>query len=131
AAGEIDFHEPLIPVVSNLTGRPARGEELCSPGYWVRHARETVRFADGVQWLARMGVDSFLELGPEGALSAMVAESVEQAEAAGSGGEVKGAAARSDREVGAAAGGDRDVGAAALPATVAVPVLRGGVAETR
>ncbi len=119
-AGEIEFNEPLIPVVSNLTGRPARGEELCSAGYWVRHARETVRFADGVEWLAKMGVGSFLELGPEGALSAMVGESVEQAEAAG-----RGAAD------GTAARGERGAGGSALPATVAVPVLRGGIGETR
>ena len=56
AAG-IEFGEPRIPVVSNLTGSLARGEELCTPGYWVRHVRETVRFADGVQWMVGEGVD--------------------------------------------------------------------------
>ncbi|MDC2952817.1 hypothetical protein PO613_38690, partial [Streptomyces heilongjiangensis] len=37
----VEFREPSVPVVSNVTGEVA-GEELCTPGYWVRHVRETV-----------------------------------------------------------------------------------------
>jgi len=73
-AETVSYSSSVIPIVSNLTGRPAAAEELCTAHYWARHVRETVRFADGVQWLGEQGVSTFLELGPGGALSAMVEE---------------------------------------------------------
>lgn len=73
-AGGLSFGEPRIPIVSNLTGEQLTAEQLRDPHYWSAHARHTVRFADGVRWLQAQGVESFLELGPDGALSAMVRE---------------------------------------------------------
>ncbi|WP_406438620.1 type I polyketide synthase [Streptomyces sp. NBC_01613] len=64
------FREPRIPVVSAVTGRPVEAGELCSPEYWVRHARLPVRFADTVRSLGDNGVSAFLEVGPGAGLTA-------------------------------------------------------------
>ncbi|WP_189862051.1 type I polyketide synthase, partial [Streptomyces noursei] len=67
----ITAHPPRIPVVSTLTGRAVTPHELSDPGYWVRHARQTVRFLDAMHTLGTSGARTFLELGPDGVLSAM------------------------------------------------------------
>ncbi|MFJ7153277.1 type I polyketide synthase, partial [Streptomyces sp. NPDC100445] len=72
AAG-LTYRAPSLPVVSNLTGEVADAERLCSPEYWVDHVRGTVRFHDGVGALRAQGVATFLELGPDGVLTGMVA----------------------------------------------------------
>ncbi|MFD8708508.1 SDR family NAD(P)-dependent oxidoreductase, partial [Kitasatospora sp. NPDC059648] len=74
-ASELNYAEPKFAVVSNVTGELAT--ELTSPEYWVRHVREAVRFADGIAYLAAQGVTDFLELGPDGTLSALAQEIAE------------------------------------------------------
>ncbi|MFI5611165.1 SDR family NAD(P)-dependent oxidoreductase [Amycolatopsis sp. NPDC051903] len=71
--GVVDYAAPSIPVISNVTGRPATTEELCSPGYWLYHVRRPVRFADGVDALAAAGVTTAIEVGPDAVLAAMAA----------------------------------------------------------
>ncbi|AUS81208.1 hypothetical protein C1701_26005 [Actinoalloteichus sp. AHMU CJ021] len=63
----VDFAEPVIPVVSNLTGEPAG---VSTPEHWTRHVREVVRYSDGLSWLREHNVTTYLELGPAPTLTA-------------------------------------------------------------
>ncbi|MFF0739653.1 SDR family NAD(P)-dependent oxidoreductase, partial [Streptomyces sp. NPDC004111] len=81
ALRDVVFRAPRIPVVSNLTGSVA-GRELCTPEYWVRHVREAVRFSDGLARLRELGTTTFLELGPDGTLTAMAQAGARGAESA-------------------------------------------------
>ncbi|MDX6741096.1 type I polyketide synthase [Actinocorallia sp. A-T 12471] len=74
-AAELSYAQPNVPVFSGVTGRQA--DELTDPAYWVRQVREAVRFHDVVRGLADAGATSFVELGPDGVLSALAAQAVD------------------------------------------------------
>ncbi|GAA1397236.1 type I polyketide synthase [Kitasatospora putterlickiae] len=74
-ADKLTYTAPTIPVVSNVTG--AVVEEFDAE-YWVRHVRQAVRFADGVNTLWERGVRRFLELGPDAVLTAMARQCIDE-----------------------------------------------------
>jgi acyl transferase domain-containing protein len=76
-AAEVDYAEPRIPLVSNLTGELLDPAQATDPAYWVAHARQPVRFSAAVATLRAQGANSFLELGPGAVLSAMAVECAE------------------------------------------------------
>ncbi|MFG2007416.1 SDR family NAD(P)-dependent oxidoreductase [Spirillospora sp. NPDC048911] len=73
----LSYGSPRLPVISNLTGEVAGADQLGDPEYWVRHAREPVRFADGLRTLRAEGVVRHLELGPAPVLTAMARDCLE------------------------------------------------------
>jgi acyl transferase domain-containing protein len=78
----LDFRTPRIPVFSTPTGGLAGDALLSDPAYWVRQVRLPVRFADAVQSMHAAGASLFLEIGPDGVLSAMGQNIVAEQEAA-------------------------------------------------
>jgi acyl transferase domain-containing protein len=70
AAG-LEFDTPRVPWAGALTGELVTN---CEPGYWVAQARQPVRFAAAVAALAAQQVSVFIEIGPDGTLSALGGE---------------------------------------------------------
>jgi acyl transferase domain-containing protein/acyl-CoA synthetase (AMP-forming)/AMP-acid ligase II/SAM-dependent methyltransferase/acyl carrier protein len=70
-AQQLSFAEPEMPFISNVTGRVFAVGKAPDAGYWRRHIRETVRFADGINTLVEEGCGVFLELGPASTLIGM------------------------------------------------------------
>nr|AXG22405.1 type I polyketide synthase [Nocardia argentinensis] len=64
---QLTFAPPLLPMISTVTGKPVDATTLADPEHWIRHARNTVRFADAV---ATITSGTYLEIGPEPSLIA-------------------------------------------------------------
>ncbi len=76
-AADLTYHAPTIPVISNITGRPASGDELTTPAYWARHIRAAVRWADTATTLHDNGVTTYLELGPDTTLTTLTTNTLD------------------------------------------------------
>ncbi|WP_189109447.1 type I polyketide synthase [Streptomyces camponoticapitis] len=66
-AESVTYSEPRLRLV----------RDVASADYWVAHVRGAVRFADDVREVGAGGVSRFLEIGPDGVLTAMAGQSVE------------------------------------------------------
>ncbi|HEX9729018.1 MAG TPA: SDR family NAD(P)-dependent oxidoreductase [Gemmatimonadales bacterium] len=67
----LTYGAPSFPVISNLSGRVLTAEEAGDPQYWVRHLRQTVRFAEGVAELLKDSSRVLLEVGPGRTLASL------------------------------------------------------------
>lgn len=60
----VQLDPPSLPFLSNVTGTWIKDDEATDPGYWARHSRETIRFADDLAELWRLPEPILVELGP-------------------------------------------------------------------
>lgn len=68
---QIDFHQPRVPVVANVTAAPITTlaeirEEL------VEQLTSTVRWVESVQYMIAQGVTTFVEIGPKNVLTGLI-----------------------------------------------------------
>lgn len=67
--------QPAIPFISNVTGEWITAEEATDAGYWARHLRQAVRFADGLGLLLPADREDpsriLLEIGPGQTLASL------------------------------------------------------------
>jgi len=66
----VAFHPSRIALGANVTGALAAADEMSRPGYWLAQMRQPVRFVEGIEALAALGVTHYVEIGPHPALSA-------------------------------------------------------------
>ncbi len=60
----IKLHPPQITLVSNVSAEFVT-DEIAAPAYWLRHARQPVRFAETMKMLHEQKYELFVEIGPE------------------------------------------------------------------
>jgi acyl transferase domain-containing protein/SAM-dependent methyltransferase len=71
AASSVEYSDPKLGFVSNVTGQLANAELIGRAAYWRRHAREPVQFAAAIKTLQEQGVKVFVEIGPNPVLLGM------------------------------------------------------------
>jgi acyl transferase domain-containing protein/acyl-CoA synthetase (AMP-forming)/AMP-acid ligase II/NADPH:quinone reductase-like Zn-dependent oxidoreductase/acyl carrier protein len=64
AAAAFKFELPSVPFVSGLTGQLLAEGEIPGANYWRRHVLQGMEFEEGIDTLAALGYDHFLEVGP-------------------------------------------------------------------
>lgn len=67
---QVQFCQPNIPIVSNLTGQLI-DDEIQSADYWVKTIVAPVLFSSGVESLSAQGINAFIEIGPKPVLVGM------------------------------------------------------------
>jgi acyl transferase domain-containing protein/acyl carrier protein/ubiquinone/menaquinone biosynthesis C-methylase UbiE len=79
AAG-VQYSEPLVTIVSNVTGKMVSPGLMSRSEYWREHIRNPVRFADSIRALRETGQSVFLEIGPHPVLTGMARMTAPDAE---------------------------------------------------
>ena len=77
-ANGIDYNAPTLDLISNVTGQWAR-QEVATAEYWVKHIRQPVQFAKGIQQLIDPSY-LYIEIGPQPILLSMAHQCVSNGE---------------------------------------------------
>lgn len=68
----VNYKEPKIPYLSNVTGDWIRQKDVFAEDYWVNHMVGTVKFFENVKKLGDMNIDCLIESGSGDSLSKIV-----------------------------------------------------------
>ncbi|NEO71582.1 type I polyketide synthase [Moorena sp. SIO3H5] len=69
-ANQVTYHQPKIPLISNVTGTKV-DNSITTANYWVNHIRQPVKFAASMETLHQQGLEIFLEIGAKPILLGM------------------------------------------------------------
>ncbi|MEO6089072.1 MAG: beta-ketoacyl synthase N-terminal-like domain-containing protein [Umezawaea sp.] len=69
--GQADLRAPRIPFAANTTGDWITAEQATDPAYWTAHARQAVRFSEGLRTVLADGPAVLLEVGPGNTLATL------------------------------------------------------------
>ena len=69
-AQSIRYQPPQITLISNLSGTTA-SDEVTTPQYWRQHIRQSVKFQTGIEQMAALGCQVFVEIGPRPTLNGL------------------------------------------------------------
>ncbi|MFG6107742.1 type I polyketide synthase [Leptothoe sp. EHU-05/26/07-4] len=69
-AQQVDYTQPQLKLVSNVTGTVATAE-IATPDYWCRHVLAPVKFYQGMKTLSALEISTFVECGPKPILLGM------------------------------------------------------------
>jgi [acyl-carrier-protein] S-malonyltransferase len=68
---QVDFHQPRIPVVANVTAAPITTVAEIKKEL-VEQLTSTVRWVDSIQYMIAQGVTTFVEIGPKNVLTGLI-----------------------------------------------------------
>ncbi len=68
-AATMSFAAPTLPLVCNRTGTVLTAQTPIDAGYWRRHSRQPVQFAESVRTVAALGCSILMEIGPQPVLT--------------------------------------------------------------
>ncbi|NEW59474.1 SDR family NAD(P)-dependent oxidoreductase, partial [Nocardia cyriacigeorgica] len=84
AIAQLSFNEPLIPMVSTIDATFGAAGEMSAGAadpataeYWVEQVRATVRFGAAIRALHRAGADRFVVGGPDGGLTGLITQNLD------------------------------------------------------